>query len=160
MVLERVDLAPRELGCQALCVPVRQEADDDDRLLDPRRQPLRPGSGRSGDERLETAGRAADTPAVEARPARAEGQRGCDALLAGNPHATGTQAEPREIGTSHRSRRPATAGRQEEEARAFLVGVAEEPAVRVSAVLDRELVHPATLGRAVEPCLTNPGNYT
>ena len=40
VVAERVDVPPRELGREALAVPVGQQADDDDRLLDPGRQSL------------------------------------------------------------------------------------------------------------------------
>ena len=49
---------------------------------------------------------------------------------------------------------------QEEEARALLIGVAEETTMRFGAVLAGDLVHPGTLERVPRPCLTNPGNYT
>ena len=160
VVVERVDLAPRELGRQALAVPVRQEPHDDDGLLHPRGQADGQRAARPVGECLETAGLVAGPPAVEARPADAEGQGRGDALVTGDPHAPGAEAQARQAAPDVRSWRTTAAGREEEEAGAFLVRVPEQSAVGLGAVLARDLVHPRTLGRAGHPCLINPGNYT
>lgn len=89
VVVERVDLAAGELGRQALRVPVRQQADHDDRLLDPRGQPCRPRTARSIDERIETTGLVADAPAMNARPADPELEGGRDTLLPRDAHRPG-----------------------------------------------------------------------
>ncbi len=160
VVVERVDLAPRELGRQALRVPVGQQAHNDDRLLDPGRQARRVRAAGSIDERLEATGRVAGSPAVEARPADPKGDGRGDALIAGDPDTADPEADVGQTTPRVRPRRPAATGREEQEARPFLIGVAEETTVRLGAVPDRRLVHAATLGRARLPCLTNPGNYT
>ena len=160
MVVERIDLAPGELGGQALGVPVGEQAHDDDRLLDPRRQSRRLRAARSIGEGLETAGCISDTPAMEARPAGPEGEGRCDALVAGNADAPGPQSEPDQVRTWRWPRRSTATGRQEEEAWALLIGVTEETTMRLGAVTCGELIHAPTLDRAIRPCLTNAGNYT
>src|SRR5665647_1113580 len=57
-------------------------------------------------------------------------------------------------------RRSPAAGRQEQKAGSLLVRVAQEPTMGIGPVVARDLLHPATLGPASLPCLTNPGNYT
>ena len=72
-------------------------------------------------------------PAVQAGPADTELQRGGDAVLLGGPHAADAEAQPREVLVAPRSGRPAAPRGQEEEARAFLVGVAKRTTVRIGA---------------------------
>ena len=96
---------------------------------------------------------------MQACPTDPESERCRDAVLPGDPDALHPEAEAGEIMANEPLRRTTTARRQEEEPRALLVGVAKKAAMRLGAVLDRELVHRRTLGRVSLPCLTNPGNY-
>ena len=160
MVVERVDLPAGELGGQALAVPVREEAHDDDRLFDPCRQTTGHRSARPVDERVEASSLVRDPPALQACPTDPQSERCRNALFPGHPDAPDPEPEAGEIRMNKAPRRTTTTRRQEEEARPLLVGVAKEAAMRLGAVLDRELVHRRTLGRAGLPCLTNPGNYT
>ena len=160
MVVERIDLAPGELGRQALGVPVGQQAHDDDRLLDPGRQALPLRTAWSIDEGFETTSRVADPPAVEARPTGPDLERRGDALVPGDTDASKSQAQAGHVGPWRWPGRPAAPRRQEEEARALLIRVPKETTMWLGAVLAGDLVHPRTLGRVPRPCLTNPGNYT
>lgn len=159
-MVEGVDLPAGELGGQALAVPVRQQANDDDCLLYPPGQTTGYRAARPVDECLETSDLAADPPAMQARAAGPEGECRRDALLPGDPDAPRPKPEAVQIRTDRPPRRTTAARSQELEARALLVRVAKKTAMQLGAVLDRELVHRRTLGRAGLPCLTNYGNYT
>lgn len=121
VVIERVDLTPGELGGQTLRVPLRQQADDDHRLLDPCGQPLPVRAARSIEEGRETADGIPGSPAVETRPAGPKCQRSSDALLSGDPDAASAKAKTGENGADRTTWRPTATGRQEQEARSFLV---------------------------------------
>jgi hypothetical protein len=97
---------------------------------------------------------------MDARPADAERKRGCDPLLAGDPDAACPEAEARDLDAFALTGWPTATRRKEEEARTLLVRATEMTMMRVAPVLGVELVHTATLGRATEPCLNIPGNYT
>ncbi len=88
VVAEGEDVPPGELGRQPLAVPVGQQAGDDDRLLasTPAGDPA-PGRV-GGPERLDATLGIPAAPAVEARPADAQGEGGPDA-------ATGRSARVR-----------------------------------------------------------------
>jgi len=97
---------------------------------------------------------------MQAGPADAEPERGRNPLVAGDSDGTDAKPERGQALALVGAGRTAAAGRQEEEVRALLVGVTKETTVRIGPIVGRELIHPATLGQAAIPCLTNPGNYT
>jgi NADPH:quinone reductase-like Zn-dependent oxidoreductase len=158
--VERIDLAAGDLGREALAVPVRQQPHDDHGLLDPGWQTRGRRTPRHVEQRGEAALLVPDSPAVQARPADAEGQGGGDALVTCHPHAARPEAKLRETRAELIRRWPASSGREEQEVRAFLVGVSEEAPVGILPVVGLERIHSGTLRRVPHPCLTNPGNYT
>src|SRR5713101_4604765 len=147
-VADRGDLAPAQLGRDALGVPVRVQPNRDDDLLEPCRV-LRRGSPRTvplGDERGEAAGRVGLLPAPQ-RHARAPAkiERRCEALVTSDPQhprALPHRAQPRAWQVP--LRRATTAGRQEAKAWSFLVRVTEPAPVGVAqlgGVVGEDLVH-------------------
>ena len=160
VVIERIDLAPAELGREALRVPVRQQPHDDHGLAHPVRQTGWSRASRTVDERLEPAGFVACPPAVQARPAGPEIQGGPDALLAGDAHTAGPPANLREPRVGRPDWRAATPHREEQEVRPLLVGVAEQATAGIAPMLGLELIHAPTLEPHPTPCLIIPGNYT
>ncbi len=155
-MVERVDLAPGELGREALRVPVRQQADDDDCLLDPVRQALGQRSTRPVDETFETVHGVPALPAMEARPADPEPERRGDAVFPGQPHSPSTEPQVGRVALARTPWRATPASGQEQEPRALLVGVTEESAMRNFSMVRLKVVHAGTLGRAITPCLINP----
>jgi len=125
VVVEREDLTPRELGRQALAVPVREQAHDDHGLLDPVRQPVRGRATLVVEQSIQTAVLVPDPPPVQARPARAECQHGGDPLGTSHPHAPGPETDRCEIWDGTLARRSATPRREEQEAGPLLVRMAE-----------------------------------
>ena len=96
---------------------------------------------------------------MEARATGAEREGRGDALLAGHPHAASPEPQRRQVYGQRCPRRTPTPGREEQEPRALLVGVAEQSAVRVRPMVGLQFVHARTLEPTTPPCLTNPGNY-
>ena len=137
VVVERIDRTPRELGGQALGVPVGEQAHDDDRLLDPCRQALPLRTAPSIDEGFESTGFIADTPAMEARPTDPEVEGRRDALVAGDTDAPEPPAQAGQVSTWRWTRWSAATSGQEEEARALLIGVTKETTMWFGAVLAR-----------------------
>jgi hypothetical protein len=137
VVVERIDLTAGELGGQALRVPVGQEADDDDRLLDPPGQACRVWATWSIDKRLETAGVVAAPPAMKALPADPQGEGRCDALLAGDADTSDPETNLGQTTPGGRSGRATAASREKQEARTLLVGVTKETTMRLGAIPDR-----------------------
>jgi hypothetical protein len=93
-------------------------------------------TARSIDERLETAGSVPNAPAMEARPTDPESERRRDPLVPGNPDAMCAEADLDQAAPGVRSRWPATAGREEQEAGTFLIRVTKETTVRHGTVPD------------------------
>ena len=154
VVVERIDAPARELGREALAVPVGQQAHDDDDALEPGRQSLMGWSSWSRPERLDAALRIASAPAMEAGSARAERQGRRDPGFLGAAEAADAEAQRGQVLGASRSRRSTAAGGQEEEAGSLLIGVTERSSVRVGTC------HRATLRTSPLSCLTNPRNYT
>src|SRR2546428_33841 len=118
------DLAPAQLGRDALGVPVRVKTNGDDHLLQPDRmfgQGL-PRAVSLRDERGEATGRVRLLPAPQRHataPAKVERRR--RALVASGPHHPGALPDRVEARSWHVPQgRSTTAGRQEAEARSFL----------------------------------------
>ena len=97
---------------------------------------------------------------MERRPADAQPKRRGNAFLTGNPDAAHPKAETSEVGPFTLTRRASTAGREEEEARALLIGVPKEATMRVTTMSALEIFHVWTLRCVQNTCLTNPGNYS
>src|SRR5712691_949184 len=142
------DLASLEFRGDALGVPVRMQADRDHHLLDPgrmtKRRSVRPATLRH--ERGKTAGGLRRLPAEKAAPAATAGrERGGHTLLTQQSHQTRALADHRQLRTVLAvSRRPASASRQEPEARTFLVRVPEPAPVRIAkqrGVAREDLIH-------------------
>src|SRR2546425_6026653 len=130
------DLAPRELGGDALGAPVRLQAHRDHDLLDPAgvRTVWLAWSAALGQERGEPAPLVCRLPAEEARPARvAKIEHRSDALLAHDPKEPGARADRGEPAARlcHPGR-TAAACRQEAEPRPLLVGMPKPAAVGVA----------------------------
>jgi hypothetical protein len=92
---------------------------------------------------------------MQAGPTGSQGQGCGDPILLGGPDTADPEAEAGEVLTFRWSRWSAATGREEEEARAFLVRVAEWTTMWVGA----RASHPATLATSTRRCSTNPGNY-
>lgn len=97
---------------------------------------------------------------MQACPADAQGEGGRDAELGRNADATSSKPQAVAVRGSNRTRRTSTPGRQEQEARALLVGVPLKATMGISAVGSLQLVHDWTLAGVLPPCLNNPGNYS
>ena len=97
---------------------------------------------------------------MQAGAADAERQGCGDALLAADPDGPDPASQIRDLVSREASRRTTAASREEEEPGAFLVGMAEEAAVRIFSMLGPEFVHDRTLGPPSTSCLNIPGNYT
>jgi hypothetical protein len=95
-------------------------------------------------------------PVMQAGPTGSQGQGCGDPMLSGGPDTADPETEPGEVLTCRWSRWSAATGREEEEARAFLVRVAEWTTVRVRAYAS----HLATLAMSIDRCSINPGNYS
>ena len=154
VVVERVDVPARELRGEALAVPVRQEAHHDDDPLDPGRQPLSHWSSWSRSEGLDATLRIGPAPAMQAGPARTEGQGRRDTVPVRGAHAADAEAQPGEVLPALWFRWPSAAGGQEEEVGSLLVGVTERSSMRVGACAIT-----ATLRTSPSSCLTNLRNY-
>jgi hypothetical protein len=96
---------------------------------------------------------------MQAGPTGAEGQGRGDALGERGPDATDPEAQANQVLADPWSRWASPSGGQEEEAGPFLVGVAEQPAMRIGGMVVTWAVHPATLASPSGPRLNNPGNY-
>jgi hypothetical protein len=96
---------------------------------------------------------------MEARPADPEGEGCLDPLFPRHPQAVSPEAEGGQIGPGRLPWRSSPAGGQEEEARSFLVRVAEEGTTGICAMVILQNVHAGTLAPATARCLNNPGNY-
>lgn len=102
----------------------------------------------------------AKLPAMEAGPADPQRERGRDAVLPGDPDGTCPDAQPRNVPLLSPARWPTSSGRQKQEAWTFLVGVPKQAPLGVLGVVTLQLVHARTLERAIDSCLTIPGNYS
>jgi hypothetical protein len=112
------------------------------------------------DEGLEPPVGVPDTPAVEACPADPQSKGRGDALVTSDPDTACPKAKIDQPVARRRAGWATAAGREEEEARPFLIRMAEETTMRVGTMVGLEFVHARTLGRSVRRCLTNPGNYS
>ena len=154
MVAHGVDAPAVELRGEALAVPVRQQAHHDDGPLQPGRQLLPRRSAWLLPQGLDATRLVAPAPAMQARPAGTEGEGRGDALAERGADTTDPKSQRGQIFADPWSRRPSATGRQEEEARALLVGMTERTSVWVGAYA----CHPATLRISLVSCSTNPGN--
>src|SRR4029077_20882287 len=149
-VADSGDLAAAQLGRDALGVPVRVQAHRDHDLLHPggvldQRVP-RPAP--LGNESEQTAPRVRALPAPQARSAAdPKRERGRDAVLAGDTEHAGPSADLLDLTAKGCTLgRAAPSGRQEPEARTFLVRVSKPPTLRVADLVDivrEDLVHAA-----------------
>ncbi len=159
MVVEGEDLAPGELGREALAVPVGEQADHDHRR--PRPRPADdpdpdPAAGRVAPQDHPSRSRVRQ----RCRLARLDPERDVPPRcpLHAPPARSGRGSGlPPGPGRRARSRWATAPGGEEQEARAFLVGVAQETAMRLLAAPDRRLVHPLTLGRWLDHVSLTPG---
>jgi len=133
MVTHRVDVAPAELGREALAVPVRQQTHRDDGQLDPGRQPLTSRTTWPMAEGLEATVSVGTTPAIQAGPAGTEREGCTDALLVRGPDTADPEAQSSQVLTGRWSWGSPTPGREEQEPGAFLIRVAEWTTMGVGA---------------------------
>ncbi len=145
MVAERPDVPPRELGRQALAVPVGEQPDHDDRLLDPRRQSSGSRTAGAIAERRDATLRMPPAPAMEARPAGAQGEGRLDAGLTCRTYAAHPEAERCDVLASGGCGRPAAARGEEQEAGPFLIGVPLQASVLIRTIVGVGAVYRATL---------------
>lgn len=154
-------MAPGELRRQELGVPIGQQADDDDRPLDPVGQVQRRRPAGRVHQGLQAALGVGLPPAMQAGAADTERQRGGDALLARHPDTAGSKAQRAQIRSLSRLGWAPTAGGQKQEVGSFLVGMPLQTAMRIGAMLLLKFVHARTLASSsllMHSCLTNLRN--
>lgn len=131
MMAERIDVPPGELGGEALRVPVRVQAHHDHGL----RNPVGPSTGcrtaRLIEKTFRSLDRVAKSPTMQAGAADAEPQGCGDAPLAADPDGPDPASQIRDLVSREALRRTTAAGREKEEPGAFLIGMPQEPAVRI-----------------------------
>ena len=99
-------------------------------------------------------------PAMEARPTEPQCKCRRDALLAGDSDGACADAQGGNVALLARPRRATPSTGKKQEARTLLVGMTKQAAMGVGLVWRLDVVHTATLERAISLCLINPGNYT
>ena len=105
--------------------------------------------------RLDATLRIGPAPAVQAGPARTEGQGRCDTVPVRGADAADAEAQRGQVLPALWFRWPSAAGGQEEEAGSLLIRVTERSSLRIGSGAS----HPATLSTRLIPCLTNLRNY-
>ena len=134
------DLAPAQLGRDALGVPVRMQPHRDHDLLDPGRvlERRRTRAATLGDERRQAAPRIRRLPAKQtATAALSEREHRVQTLLADEPQQPGTG--PHDLASGTRLIQPwrsATTRGEEPETQPFLVGVSKPAALRIAKLMD------------------------